>query len=157
MTDPKMPEPVAYVDDLSRPQPHCVTSLKYCSVLQHQRGDHLRYIPIITTAAAQAYAAALAAARVAQERERCAQVCEGIGDSNKWSDAHACADAIRQQPPETGKEDNLALDRRPICSADGCSRREPCGFACRDNGNFSNCPAKPPETGKEPNHDHPRP
>jgi hypothetical protein len=24
----------------------------------------------------------------------------------------------------------------PICSADGCSRREPCGFACRDEGNF---------------------
>ncbi len=27
-------------------------------------------------------------------------------------------------------------DNRPICSADGCSRREPCGFACRDVGNF---------------------
>ena len=27
-------------------------------------------------------------------------------------------------------------DTRPVCSADGCSRREPCGFACRDNGNF---------------------
>ena len=23
-----------------------------------------------------------------------------------------------------------------ICSADGCSRREPCGPYCRDNGNF---------------------
>lgn len=24
-----------------------------------------------------------------------------------------------------------------ICSADGCYRTEPCGFACRDNGNFN--------------------
>ena len=29
------------------------------------------------------------------EREACAQACEGIGDSNKWSDAHDCAAAIR--------------------------------------------------------------
>lgn len=28
------------------------------------------------------------------------------------------------------------VDNRPICSADGCSRREPCGPFCRDNGNF---------------------
>jgi hypothetical protein len=28
------------------------------------------------------------------------------------------------------------IDTRLICSADGCHRREPCGFACRDNGNF---------------------
>ena len=102
MTDPKMPEPVAYVDDLSRPQPHCVTSLKYCSVLQHQRGDHLRYIPIITTAAAQAYAEALAAARVAQERERCARFC----DERPTTIGVLIADEMRApQPPETGKEE----------------------------------------------------
>lgn len=29
-----------------------------------------------------------------------------------------------------------ARDTRPICSADGCSLREPCGPFCRDNGNF---------------------
>ena len=29
------------------------------------------------------------------EREACAKVCEGIGDGNKWSDAHDCAAAIR--------------------------------------------------------------
>ena len=29
------------------------------------------------------------------EREACAKVCEGIGDGNKWSDAHNCAAAIR--------------------------------------------------------------
>lgn len=27
-------------------------------------------------------------------------------------------------------------DERPICSADGCSRREPCGPYCKDEGNF---------------------
>lgn len=27
-------------------------------------------------------------------------------------------------------------DTRPICSADGCSLREPCGPFCRDRGNF---------------------
>lgn len=92
--DPKLPEPVAYVDDLSRPQPHCVTSLKYCSVLQHQRGDHLRYTPVITTAAAQAYAEALAAARVAQERERCVAWIEARKDA--FCDAHGYID------PDTG-------------------------------------------------------
>jgi hypothetical protein len=29
------------------------------------------------------------------QREACAKVCEGIGDGNKWSDAHNCAAAIR--------------------------------------------------------------
>ncbi len=32
---------------------------------------------------------------VLMEREACAKVCDGIGDSNKWSDAHDCAAAIR--------------------------------------------------------------
>ena len=32
---------------------------------------------------------------VLMEREACAKVCEGIGDGNKWSDAHDCAAAIR--------------------------------------------------------------
>ena len=120
ITDPKMPEPAAYVDDLSRPQPHCVTSLKYCSVLQHQRGDHLRYIPVITTEAARLYAEALAAQRVAQERERCAKLCDDL-EAAIWREykdstgasshtegrsdgAGECAAAIRKQPPETGKE-----------------------------------------------------
>jgi hypothetical protein len=31
----------------------------------------------------------------AAERDACAKVCEGIGDGNKWSDAHNCAAAIR--------------------------------------------------------------
>lgn len=40
------PEPVAWVDDLSRAQPHCVTDLRYCSVGQWERGEHLRYVPV---------------------------------------------------------------------------------------------------------------
>jgi len=32
----------------------------------------------------------------AAERERCAEICSGIGDGNRWSDAHSCADAIRR-------------------------------------------------------------
>ena len=32
---------------------------------------------------------------VLAEREACAKVCDGIGDGNKWSDAHDCAAAIR--------------------------------------------------------------
>jgi len=31
----------------------------------------------------------------ADEREECAQVCEGFADGNKWSDAHGCAATIR--------------------------------------------------------------
>ena len=42
------PEPVAWVRNLTDPQPHCVTDLKYCSVAQMDRGDHLKYIPLYT-------------------------------------------------------------------------------------------------------------
>ena len=44
-----------------------------------------------TTSAFEIWQAATAA-----ERERCAKVCDGIGDGNRWSDAHSCADAIRR-------------------------------------------------------------
>jgi hypothetical protein len=40
------PEPVAWIDNLGRPQPHCVTDLKYCSVMQHELKEHLSYIPL---------------------------------------------------------------------------------------------------------------
>jgi hypothetical protein len=40
------PEPVAWVDNLGRPQPHCVTDLKYCSVMQHELKQHLEFIPL---------------------------------------------------------------------------------------------------------------
>jgi hypothetical protein len=41
-------EPVAWVQSLSQPQPHCVTDLKYCAVAQWDCGDHLEYIPLYT-------------------------------------------------------------------------------------------------------------
>jgi hypothetical protein len=40
------PQPVAWVDDLSLPQPHCVTDLKYCTTYQHEHGLHLKYTPV---------------------------------------------------------------------------------------------------------------
>jgi len=42
----EQPEPVAWIDNLGRPQPHCVTDLKYCSVMQHELKEHLSYIPL---------------------------------------------------------------------------------------------------------------
>ena len=42
------PEPVAWVETLDNAQPHCVTDLKYCSVMQHDRGEHLKYTPLYT-------------------------------------------------------------------------------------------------------------
>jgi hypothetical protein len=39
-------EPVAWVENLTDAQPHAVTDLKYCSVAQHERGEHLKYIPL---------------------------------------------------------------------------------------------------------------
>ncbi len=41
-------EPVAWVENLTDAQPHCVIDLNYCSVAQHKRGDHLKYIPLYT-------------------------------------------------------------------------------------------------------------
>jgi hypothetical protein len=41
-----MAEPAAWVDSLDRAQPHCVTDLKYCSLLKWDRGEHLKYIPL---------------------------------------------------------------------------------------------------------------
>ena len=42
------PEPVAWVENLTDPQPHAVTDLKYCSVAQHESGEYLEYIPLYT-------------------------------------------------------------------------------------------------------------
>ncbi len=44
----KKPKPVAWIQSLTSAQPHAVTDLKYCSVLQHERGEHLKYIPLYT-------------------------------------------------------------------------------------------------------------
>ncbi len=44
----RKPGPVAWARNLTDPQPHCVTDLKYCSVAQMDRGDHLKYIPLYT-------------------------------------------------------------------------------------------------------------
>jgi hypothetical protein len=46
---PSVPDaqPVAWVDSLDEAQPHCVTDLKYCSAAQVDRGDHLKYIPLV--------------------------------------------------------------------------------------------------------------
>ena len=41
-------KPVAWVENLENARPHCVTDLKYCSVAQHERGEHLKYIPLYT-------------------------------------------------------------------------------------------------------------
>ena len=45
---PPKQEPVAWVENLENARPHCVTDLKYCSVAQHERGEHLKYIPLYT-------------------------------------------------------------------------------------------------------------
>ena len=39
-------EPVAWLENLTAPSVHAVTDLKYCSVAQHERGDHLKYVPV---------------------------------------------------------------------------------------------------------------
>ena len=41
-------KPVAWVENLTDPQPHAVTDLQYVSVAQHERGDHLKYTPLYT-------------------------------------------------------------------------------------------------------------
>jgi hypothetical protein len=40
------PEPVAWVENLTDPQPHAVTDLKYCSVAQRESGEDLKYVPL---------------------------------------------------------------------------------------------------------------
>jgi hypothetical protein len=39
-------QPVAWIENLTDPRPDAVTDLKYCSVAQHDRGDHLKYVPL---------------------------------------------------------------------------------------------------------------
>jgi hypothetical protein len=41
-------EPVAFVRSLDNPSPRCVTDLKYCTIAEHDNGDHLKYIPLYT-------------------------------------------------------------------------------------------------------------
>jgi hypothetical protein len=42
-------KPVLWAENLTDPQPHAVTDLKYCSVAQHESGEDLKYIPLYTT------------------------------------------------------------------------------------------------------------
>ena len=99
--DPKMPEPVAWTlqRELDAKQSTCRAHLWFSDPM------NTSWAPLITTEAAQAYAEALAAQRVAQERERCAQVCEEeicpcCFDEDAQAVAEHLADAIRTQPPE---------------------------------------------------------
>jgi len=39
-------KPVAWVENLTDPQPHAVTDLNYCSVAQHESGEYLEYIQL---------------------------------------------------------------------------------------------------------------
>jgi len=41
-------KPVLWAENLTDPQPHAVTDLKYCSVAQHKSGEDLKYIPLYT-------------------------------------------------------------------------------------------------------------
>jgi hypothetical protein len=41
-------EPVAFVQSLDKPSPRFVTDLKYCTIAEHDNGDHLKYIPLYT-------------------------------------------------------------------------------------------------------------
>ena len=124
MTDPKMPEPVAYADRIAFES--AMRAGKGCDVWpragNYEQLSGRSLVRLITTDAVQAYADALAAARVAQERERCARVCSAI--ARGWKEnpgdnpmaghiaASNCEHEIRRayvhlpdtQPPEKGRK-----------------------------------------------------
>lgn len=106
MTDhqePKLPEPVYSVFVRGNLQ----DTLPYAPAWTLKDGVHA----LVTAASALAYAEALAEHRVAQERERCARICETplpIATSDSALDmmqhfGEKFAADIRQQPPETDK------------------------------------------------------
>jgi hypothetical protein len=39
-------EPVGFASDLDRPSPRFVTDLKFCTIAEHEAGDHIKYIPL---------------------------------------------------------------------------------------------------------------
>lgn len=41
-------KPVAWMQNLTDPQPKTVIDLRYCSFAEHEQGDHLKYIPVYT-------------------------------------------------------------------------------------------------------------
>jgi len=41
-------KPVAWVQNLTDAQPRAVTDLRYCSVVECERGEHLKYTPLYT-------------------------------------------------------------------------------------------------------------
>ena len=97
-------EPVLWVENLTDPQPHAVTDLKYCSVADRDSGKDQTYIPLY--AAPPNTGAAVKAERkacvkvcdeqaeywkntsilefayqvAADEREACAEICDGISE-----------------------------------------------------------------------------
>lgn len=140
MTDPKMPEPAALMDAAQ------LRELTTCNSMRVQCGNPPVYdeitakaeglVPVITTEAAQAYAEALAAARVAQERERWEGVEQylvaaadgSMSRNNSETLAAELLAQIRTQPPETGNDLDTPLTNDILRRA-------------RAN--------QPPETGKE--------
>ena len=57
---PNSHQPVAWIENLTDPQPHAVTDLKYCSVAQRESGEDLKYVPL--------YPAPVHASDISQER-----------------------------------------------------------------------------------------
>ena len=39
-------EPVGFASDLDRPSPRFVTDLKFCTIAEHEAGNHTKYIPL---------------------------------------------------------------------------------------------------------------
>lgn len=109
MTDPKMPEPVAYLyHDADKPEnAHPLFHSTMLVMPFGRREGGRNETPLITTTAAQAYAEAMAAARVAQERERwatAARLCVQATPEQLPMALDALADVLSAQPPETGKD-----------------------------------------------------
>lgn len=105
--EPQMPEPVAYLYSDSRvPQDvHPWLHSTMLTLASDRRPELNGETALITTESALRYAEDLAAHRVAEavaaERERCADLCEGM---NIEDGPYTYARAIRNQPPATGKE-----------------------------------------------------
>ncbi len=112
-------QPAAWVDDLSLPQPHCVTDLKYCSAYEHEHGLHLKYTPL--------YSAPQPPAQPAPRLElgdRFMEILRAIhgdmpdafADSARLAFAHVAKEAA--QPPQAGEltvaEILAEFDRRAV-------------------------------------------
>lgn len=77
-------EPVGFVSSLDDRHPRFVTDLTFCSIAEHDRGDHLKYIPLYAAPAPAQGAVPEWLPIESAPKEECILLSKWVDDENHW-------------------------------------------------------------------------